>query len=162
MSTVSPNLIPLTRGGNVVAYALVDAADFDALAARRWRLHPRGYAATDTIDGCVLMHRQLVGLESGNPLEVDHVNRVKTDNRRCNLRVVTHAENTANHPGHNGASGVRGVFPTPSGKFVARVRIQGRLRTVGTYASAERAAEAVDAYRIAHMPGALPEMDRAA
>jgi hypothetical protein len=76
--------------------------------------------------------------------------------------VLTHRENTANHPGFGGSSEFRGVFVTEAGNFAAKVRIAGRLHHVGTFPSEVMAAEAVDAYRLAHMPGALSEVERAA
>lgn len=40
------------------------------------------------------LHRFLLGKKEG--LEIDHINGNKLDNRRINLRFITHAENTKN------------------------------------------------------------------
>jgi hypothetical protein len=79
-----------------VAYATVDDAD-RRLAEYRWTLHNQGYAMRGRPGGgTIYMHREVLGLARGDGNEVDHENRRKLDNRRSNLRVVTHAENGDN------------------------------------------------------------------
>ena len=39
------------------------------------------------------MHRVIMGLEVGHPLEVHHRNSIRNDNRRQNLEVVTRQQN---------------------------------------------------------------------
>lgn len=84
--------------------ALVDDADVE-LVAGRWHTAPGAntrYAVRRhrTPAGRITeqMHRLILGLPRWQPggLEVDHVNRNGLDNRRANLRVVTHAGNAAN------------------------------------------------------------------
>lgn len=83
--------------------AVVDASMFASLSQHRWyanRPYPDGYAIA-RIDGrTVQMHRLVVGV--GNipaGYVVHHVNRDRLDNRRCNLRAVTVAENNRNSVG---------------------------------------------------------------
>ena len=104
-------LVPVLRRKELAAYALCDASDHAMLVCHRWRLHPRGYAVA-CIEGArdTLMHRLLLGLKPGSEGEGDHINRNKLDNRRCNLRIVSHLENSQNHPGLGGDSEYRG-FP---------------------------------------------------
>lgn len=61
-------------------------------------------------------HRIAWQIHHGSPPEheIDHINGVKDDNRICNLRDVTHAENTRNAAiGVKNKSGVRGVHFRP-------------------------------------------------
>src|SRR4029077_7435541 len=70
--------------------------------------------------------------------EVDHVNRVKDDNRWANLREATRSENTVNSPPREKLSDLPlGVRITPSGKF--RALIAGMH--LGIFATPEEAAE---------------------
>lgn len=83
--------------------------------------------------------------------EIDHINRVRDDNRPINLRDVSKGENILNNPHPNGVtrSGVRGVYLVGS-KWQAQ--IQGRI--IGSYptlalakAARERAYHAVTTSR---------------
>lgn len=87
--------IPLTRG----QVALIDARDSELVSAHRWTANPTPFGAfyaTTSIKGkTVYMHRLIVNPPKGK--EVDHINRNSLDNRRENLRAVTHlVENMRN------------------------------------------------------------------
>lgn len=53
-------------------------------------------------------------------LEIDHANRIGTDNRRDNLREATYGQNTANAPTRS-TTGHKGVYRLPNGKYVVTV-----------------------------------------
>ena len=80
--------------------------------------------------------------------EIDHVNRVRWDNRIANLRVVTHVENSRNREvRHVGASGVTGVS-LRRGRWRARIVHERRWIELGSFATqAEAAAARIDAER---------------
>lgn len=93
--------IPLTQGRAVI----VDAADYEWLVQWKWTARPNAsagsvYAQRGT--GCdgkqfiILMHRAILGLEKGDSREGDHVNGNTLDNRRVNLRIATHGQNSYN------------------------------------------------------------------
>jgi hypothetical protein len=127
--------IPLyTRNGDGVvrAWAIVDREDSDALLAYRWSLlrkktNAPEYATRAWWDpvkrrqGTTSMHRQIMGLAPGDPGTVDHINRNGLDNRRSNLRVVTHKVNTLNVAARGGSSPHRGVSRNPNGTWRAKV-----------------------------------------
>jgi hypothetical protein len=59
------------------------------------------------------------GIPSG--LEIDHINRVKTDNRLANLRLVTSSQNKDNRAFRSNTVGLTGVsIHKKSGLFRAR------------------------------------------
>lgn len=66
---------------------------------------------------------------------IDHINRVKTDNRINNLRLATHAENCQNVAAtKRSKSGVRGVdFHIKTGKWRATIRVFGRQVHLGLF-----------------------------
>ena len=90
--------IPLTQG----RVALVDDCDYGDLSKTKWSFLPNGkllragrMKMTDGKARRILMHRQILGL-SDPSIVVDHINGNGLDNRRCNLRICTAAENSRN------------------------------------------------------------------
>ena len=75
--------------------------------------------------------------------QVDHVNRVTSDNRWSNLRMVSQGENLRNQKKYkNNSSGVTGVTKGVGCAWVARINVDGRLVTLGTYKKKEDAVRA--------------------
>lgn len=149
-------LIPLVRrGGIVVAHTLVDEADAAWLSQWTWRRDRDGYAVRyDSQNRRTLyMAREILGLKVGDPREADHRNRDKLDNRRANLRVVTHAQQMQNLPGHRGSSSrFRGVYwDKARSKWSARVQLNGVTHCLGRFDDEEEAAQAAAAFRAEHM-----------
>lgn len=68
---------------------LISKEDYELISKFSWRINAQGYAVAN-----ISMHRLIS--EPEKPLVVDHINRNKLDNRRDNLRNVTHAENRLN------------------------------------------------------------------
>jgi hypothetical protein len=75
------------------------------------------------------------------PMEIDHINRDKSDNRIANLRVVSRAENTHNSGlQRNNTSGYTGVnWHRRHQKYVARIQANGKPKFLGYFATADAA-----------------------
>jgi hypothetical protein len=140
-------LVPLSQG----AFAIIDADDADYVLAYNWTLRiqkTRRYAIRALPGGRknVFLHVDLIGpLPDG--VEVDHINGDGLDCRRENMRTATHSQNMHNAAVHRDArSGYKGVSFNPrNGRWVARMRIDGKHRHLGTFDSPEDAAHAYDA-----------------
>lgn len=90
-----------------------------------------------------LAHRLVFLYESGAwpPNEVDHINQVRTDNRRHNLRLATKSENQRNAKGCG--SSYKGVcYIKRLGKYQAHIYHNGRLNYLGIHETAEQAGRA--------------------
>jgi len=75
-------------------------------------------------------------------MEVDHINRDGLDNRRQNLRIVTHCENQNNLPKRkDSTSKYHGVyFENKRSKWVTYVNFNGIRKTIGRFNSEIQAA----------------------
>lgn len=95
------------------AYTLVDNENYDWLNQWTWMLNSTGYAYRQEYVGkgkyqTIFLHRELV--MAPRPIQVDHINRQKLDNRMSNLRPVTSRENILNRSlQKNNSSGYPGV-----------------------------------------------------
>lgn len=139
-----PQSIPLIGG----AVALVDDADVERIAGYRWRLNRGGYAmALESVGGTVrttYMHRLIMDAPKG--LEVDHLDGVKLNNTRANLRLCTRAENEANKPKMKGTKcRFRGVWQHWDGRWRAHIYINCKRHLLGYFQNEEDAARAYDA-----------------
>ena len=106
-SSPSSREIPLSRG----CTALVDADDYERVAALKWHCTDHGYAARGG-GGCAhaYMHRFILGIADKRC--VDHISGNKLDNRRQNLRIASPSLNGLNRHrlNKNSTSGIRGVY----------------------------------------------------
>jgi hypothetical protein len=106
----------------------------------------RGYRAIRLKGKSYREHRLIWILHFGEipeGLEIDHIDRNRSNNNIENLRVVTHAQNVANSSVRNTSkSGIRGVSKTKTGKWVARITTGLHYLHLGTFDTKEEAAEA--------------------
>lgn len=101
-----------------------------------------------TIDGTAYgAHRLAWFIMTGKlpPLDIDHENRKRADNRFVNLREATRRQNINNQPARKtSATGIKGVYPhKASGRYAATLKRTGKPRHIGLFDTAEEAAEAV-------------------
>jgi hypothetical protein len=87
------------------------------------------------------MHREIMGLANGDPMQVDHIDPTQTlDNRRCNLRLATFTENQRNkRRQRNNTSGIKGVSRNKSGRFQVTIHVGGKNKYLGRYDSVAEA-----------------------
>lgn len=139
-----PKKIPLTQG----KVAIVDDEDFAFLSQWKW-YYAKGYAVRNigptNQQRQLQMHRVVMSIPKGR--NIDHVNGVKLDNRRCNLRIATHPQNRYNsRPFTNSTSPYKGVaLYRKTRKWRALIHYQGRAYHLGYFHSEEAAARAYDA-----------------
>jgi hypothetical protein len=87
--------ITLSNTGNPT---FVDNTDYEWLCQFRWRENSEGYAEASINGVPILMHRLI--LNSPKDIWSDHINRIRLDNQRHNLRNVTPRGNAQNRPPH--------------------------------------------------------------
>lgn len=125
---------------NEIKIGTVDIIDQDLLSTSI-NLHSSGYARI----GSEKMHRIIMSrIINGNiskELVVDHINRNRLDNRRCNLRLATKQENSINVGKHRGSSRFMGVsWKASRKKWCAQIKLNGKVKHLGLFEKEEDAA----------------------
>jgi hypothetical protein len=138
--------IELTQGKS----AIVDDEDYERVTAFKWhavRCKRAWYAARSIKGRSFGMHRFLMGSPPSEGLVIDHINGNGLDNRRCNLRWVTAAQNQANKIGFGTGSRFKGVARRSRSNRVrweAVIKTKGVQRHLGYFDREEDAARAYD------------------
>lgn len=105
-----------------------------------------GYAQGSVNGRLLLAHRVIWAIVTGEwpQGDIDHINGNRSDNRWANLREVSHAINLRNASGKsNNTSGATGVsYRADRGKWRARVMVDGRERSLGSFDSLDAAVAA--------------------
>lgn len=135
--------IPLNSRKYPGLYALVDEADYELVAAHRWRPQVRSVTVyARSIDDGSFMHRLI--LSPGHGEVVDHVNHDGLDNRRSNIRICTPKENSMNRrPKPHSSSRYKNVTYR-HGKWIAASMMDGETYRLGHFVSEELAARVAD------------------
>ena len=106
-------------------------------------LHRTGYIALRLNGRSILAHRAAWAMHFNEqpPINVDHVNCDRADNRISNLRPATPEQNQGNRLlSSNNTSGQKGViFNKRLGKYVAQIRSAGRCKHLGVFDDIETA-----------------------
>ena len=139
------SLLPLSQG----KYAIVDSCDWDDLSQWKWFAGETysGYRPARNIKigekrTILRIHRYITGAPDG--MVVDHINHNTLDNRRCNLRVCTSAQNSQNMISGVGVSRYKGVtWNRRDKKWMAQIQYNGKKKNLGYY---DYEGDAADAY----------------
>ena len=123
---------------------IFDTIDYPAVSVKSWHIDEAGYVSSMEDGKHIRLHSVLMGAPPD--MVVDHINGVRTDNRRCNLRVSTNAQNIRNS-GFSSAntSGYKGVsWDNRRKKYLADITNRNKSHFLGYYDTPEEAAAAYD------------------
>lgn len=136
--------IELSNGG----FCLVDDK-FEYLKEKKWYKSCGGYSGRMVSENgkrfMFLMHRFIMQAKKGT--EVDHINGNKLDNRLCNLRFVTRAENNMNR--HEKKTGTTSKYKGVCWRHIpkrwkAYIKINKKQIHIGYFGTELEAAKAYD------------------
>lgn len=142
--------LPIKSRDKARYYATVDDDMAEELSEFNWHLS-NGYAATSMKDQegkprTVLMHRYVIGAQQGEI--TDHINRIKLDNRRENLRLLTTQQNLWNRgkASSQTTSSYIGVsrYGYDSPYWEAQITVDGQKVRLGKFLDEEEAAYVYD------------------
>ena len=128
--------IILTNGGHTT----IDDKDFDWLNQWKWYRGARGhYAVRKQNHKIIRMHNLINKVPKG--MEIDHIDRDTLNNRRANLRIVTHSQNMFNQGfSKNNSSGYVGIsWHKWTKKWRAYISLKNKQIHLGVFSSLEKA-----------------------
>lgn len=112
-----------------------DKEDYELIKDHCWYVNDSGYTVTSLNDNKkIRMHRLVMGNVNRNIL-IDHINHNTLDNRKCNLRKATNAENLRNGMlRKTNKSGVVGVaLDKERYKWIASITVDYKNIHLGRY-----------------------------
>lgn len=137
-------MIWLTQG----QFTLVDDEDYDFLNHWKWsatKIAEMFYAVRcDSENKMIYMHKEVVPVEAGSKIKIDHSDRNGLNNQRHNLRRATHSQNLCNaNSRKNSLSKYKGVgLFKRDNKWRAYIQKDGKFEHLGLYENEIDAAEA--------------------
>ena len=122
---------------------IIDTEDLENVNKCRWCVTNAGYAYVKNKRDYGLLHHIIMG-KPNRGMVVDHINRNTLDNRRSNLRTVTHAENLRNTGIiSNNTTGYKGIcFCKKEKKFKPKISVNLKTINRGSYIKIEDAVNA--------------------
>lgn len=153
----SMKTIKLTRGYE----AIVDDEDFERVSALNWCVlgnkrsksvyaYKKVWQKDSKSEISLRMHNFILGdIEKGK--EVDHINGNTLDNRKSNLRAVSHMENLwnaklrkDNKHGKRGIYSVAGASGKTKKRWYSQIAHKGKVYYLGIYTTKEEAGRAYE------------------
>lgn len=117
------------KNSEQIAEAIIDAEDVANVQYIKWKLSANGYVMH--IPKFKDSHQSLSRVILHTHQMVDHINHNTLDNRKCNLRIVTHSQNRMN-------ANSKGVSKLGN-KWYAHIKINQHKISLGTYVDQEEA-----------------------
>jgi len=137
-------------GGKLGGIALINPDDYDLVSQYSWHQNKKGYANTSINNKTFGMHRLLMGSPKG--LVIDHINHIKLDNRRENLRILTNERNSKHQKKKKGSiTKYKGVtYDKKRNKYSVFIRHDDQRKYIGSFDTELEAAEYYDLFIIHH------------
>ena len=119
-----------------------------------------GYIRFGANSGQYYVHRYVAGLKPGDKMDAHHVDSNINNNKRSNIRIITHQENLrCKGPNKKNSCGLKGVVKTRQGRYQAYIgHTKGDKavrKCLGTFATKNEAGLAYDRAALARFAGAF-------
>lgn len=127
--------------GTLTGTILIDKEDLEKVSTYKWHVEKSrktiNYAQTSLPGKTLRLHRLIMQSD----LQIDHINHNGLDNRKCNLRTCTNAENNRNKKTNfNPKSGYTGIrYNEKCNSYYVRIMVNKKKISLGHYKSLEDA-----------------------
>lgn len=113
------------KDGSFAAYTIIDIDDMEKVLKRRWSLDSKGYVQSRLVNDSVKLHSFILEIKY-----IDHIDRNKLNNRKCNLRHCSPSEQQHNRGKFkNNTTGIKGISmqinSAGNKRWYASIRIRG-------------------------------------
>lgn len=112
-----------------------DKDDYELIKNIKWS-NSKGYIVASS-NPSIKLHNLIMNITPTRQIMVDHINRIKNDNRKENLRIVSNTQNTINNGTYSKTlerSGCKGVtWDKTKNKWQATIRIDKKLVKLGIF-----------------------------
>lgn len=118
----------------------IDTEEHDKIKGGRWTTNASGYLVARKNNRLYRLHRVIMNVQDNPDVVVDHIDGNLKNNLKSNLRVTTqkyNSRNTSYH--HNAEVKYPGIRKRESGNYQARIYVDGKEITLGTYETKEEA-----------------------
>lgn len=120
---------------------VIDTEDMGKISKSTWCKNKAGYPVARANNKLIRLNRFV--LDYTGDLVVDHINGDVSDNRKSNLRICTQKENSRNLKiCKNNRTGFTGVQKTKTGRYAAKIMVNRRTISLGTFDDINDAIEA--------------------
>lgn len=129
--------------------ALVSPEDYDRVNQYSWHQNKKGYVSGYVNGKSLKLHHFIMNAERGQL--VDHINHIRQDNRKENLRFYTYQLNGKNRTISKSkqSSKYRGIFYNkPLEKYIAQLTYNKKWIVIGSFKTEMDAVDAFDMYII--------------
>lgn len=111
---------------------IFDKDDYDKVKNYCWMISDNGYVVSQHKDKIIRFHIFIMGKRDG--FVIDHINQIRHDNRKSNLRYATKSQNRINTKYK-----IKGAYMSKNKKWYARIRVNGKDINLGSYKTKEEA-----------------------
>ena len=117
-----------------------DLEDYDLIKKYCWCIKDGYVQSRDSNRNQVYLHRLIMNPD--NNYVIDHINHIKHDNRKFNLRICTYSQNNMNMTlRYDNTTGYKGVSKRGR-KYRARINFNGKEIYLGTFSNFDDAVKA--------------------
>lgn len=114
---------------------IIDTDDIQRVSEIFWHMGKDGYIIyTKPGMDTIRLHNFIMNVTPNKKFHIDHINRNRSDCRKCNLRLVTAQQNSMNSSIiRSSATKLRGItFDKSSGRYKARIGLNDRRIMLGS------------------------------